>query len=134
MFAQRYVNNFKSFAILVFYISPIEVITPHERVAASGHQAARSESSALSKRGWDVRLALPFDCLLCLLRWGQRLVEPISARAKTFWPGGSNPAEKAKLSRRLRIDTFNKDLNCFVAWSQQDFPKVSRKIAWCVSY
>ena len=36
MFAQRYVNNFKSFAILVFYISLIEVITPHKRVARSG--------------------------------------------------------------------------------------------------
>jgi hypothetical protein len=44
MFAQSYVNNFKSFAILVFYISLIEVITPHERVAPSGTRAERSES------------------------------------------------------------------------------------------
>src|SRR5712691_11615180 len=42
MFAQRYVSNFKSFAILVFYISLIEVITPHKRVAASGTLAERS--------------------------------------------------------------------------------------------
>jgi len=44
MFAQRYVNYFKSFAILVFYISLIEVITPHEWVAASGTLEERSES------------------------------------------------------------------------------------------